>query len=203
MKIAVVGATGKAGSRIVKEALARGHQVTAIARHPEKAPAAPNLTAKAGDAADPAALAKLLAGHDAVISSLRFMDSDPAKLIEAVRKSGVKRYLVVGGAGSLEVAPGRALVDTPEFPAVARGEAGKGREFLNLIRRERELDWTFLSPSALFAPGERTGKFHLGKDELLSDAQGKSWVSMEDFAIAMLDEVEKPKHSRQRFTVGY
>jgi uncharacterized protein len=203
MKIAVVGGTGRAGSRIVTEALARGHQVTAIARHPEKVPQAPNLAAKAGDASDPDALAKILSGHDVVISSLRFVESDPAKLIAAVKKSGVKRYLVVGGAGSLEVAPGKALVDTPEFPAGARGEAGKGREFLNLLRGERELDWAFLSPSALFAPGERTGKFRLGKDQVLSDEQGKSWVSMEDFAIAMLDEVEKPKHSRQRFTVGY
>ena len=203
MKIAVIGATGKAGSRIVKEALARGHQVTAIARHIESVPPAPNLTAKAGDASDASALAKILAGHDAIISSLRFLGSDAAKLVEAVKKSGVKRYLVVGGAGSLEVAPGKQLVDTPEFPAVARGEAGKGREFLNVLRGERALDWTFLSPSALFAPGERTGKFRLGKDQLLTDAHGKSWVSMEDFAIALLDEVERPKHSRARFTVGY
>jgi uncharacterized protein len=110
---------------------------------------------------------------------------------------------VVGGAGSLEVAPGRALVDTPTFPATARPEASKGRDFLNLLRGERDLDWTMLSPSALFAPGARTGKFRLGGDQLLTAADGKSSVSMEDYAIALLDEVEKPQHRRRRFTVGY
>jgi len=203
MNIAVVGATGKAGSRVVTEALARGHRVTAISRHAENAPREPNLTAQAGDASDPDVLAKILSGHDAVISSLRFTESDPAKLIAAVKTSGVNRYLIVGGAGSLEVAPGKALVDTPEFPAHARGEADKGRVFLNMLRGERGLDWAFLSPSMLFAPGARTGKFRLGRDQLLTDAQGKSSISMEDFAIAMIDELERPKHSRQRFTVGY
>ena len=203
MKIAVIGATGKAGSRVVSEALARGHDVTAVSRHPESLPAHPKLTAIRGDADEPAALAKLLAGHDVVISALRFVGSDARKLISAVKQAGVKRYLVVGGAGSLEVAPGRALVDTPTFPEVARPEAGKGREFLNILCGERELDWTFLSPSALFGPGERTGRFRLGGDQLLTSADGKSHISMEDYAIALLDEAEHPRHSRQRFTVGY
>jgi len=204
LKIAVIGATGNAGSRIVEEALKRGHEVTAIARNPEKLGGArPNLVPKKGDAHNPDALAKLLAGHDAAISAVRFVASDPNKLIEAVKKSGVPRYLVVGGAGSLEVAPGKALVDTPNFPAAARPEASRGRDFLNLLRQERDLDWTMLSPSALFAPGARTGKFRLGGDQLLTAADGKSSVSMEDYAIALLDEVEKPQHRGRRFTVGY
>ena len=204
MKIAVIGATGNAGSRIVEEALKRGHEVTAIARNPEKLGGArPNLVPKKGDAHNPDALAKLLAGHDLVISAVRFVASDPNKLIEAVKKSGVPRYLVVGGAGSLEVAPGKALVDTPNFPAAARPEASRGRDFLNLLRQERDLDWTMLSPSRLFAPGPRTGKFRLGGDQLLTAADGKSSVSMEDYAIALLDEVEKPQHRGRRFTVGY
>lgn len=204
MKIVVIGATGNAGSRIVEEALRRGHQVTAIARNPEKLGGArPNLVLKEGDANDPDALAKLIAGHDVVISAIRFIASDPAKLIAAVKKSGVPRYLVVGGAGSLEVAPGKALVDTPDFPAAYRPESSAGRDFLNVLRGERELDWTFLSPSALFSPGARSGKFRLGGDQLLTAADGKSSISMEDYAIALLDEVEKPRHHRQRFTVGY
>jgi uncharacterized protein len=204
VKIAVIGATGNAGSRIVEEALQRGHEVTAIARNAGKLGGArPKLVLQEGDAHDPDALGKLIAGHDAVISAVRFVGSDPHKLIAAVRKSGVPRYLVVGGAGSLEVAPGKALVDTPQFPAAYRPEASKGRDFLNILRQERDLDWTFLSPSALFAPGARTGKFRLGGDQLLTAADGKSSVSMEDYAVALLDEVEKPQHRRRRFTVGY
>ncbi len=203
MKLAVVGATGKAGSRIVKEALDRGHEVTGISRHPENALAHPRLKALKGDAEDPAALAGLLKGHDAVISSLRFVGTDAQKLIAAVKQSGVKRYLVVGGAGSLEVAPGKALFDTPGFPDVAKPESGKGREFLDAIRKEDGLDWSFLSPSTVFAPGERSGKFRLGGDGLLTAADGKSHISMEDYAIALLDEVETPRHIRRRFTVGY
>lgn len=123
-------------------------------------------------------------------------------LIEAVRQADVKRYLVVGGAGSLEVAPGKRLVDQPEFPQIYKPEATKGAEFLTLLRIVTDLDWTFLSPSAMFVPGERTGKFRLGKDALLSGEKGSS-ISFEDYAIAMVDEIEKPVHVRQRFTVGY
>ena len=124
-------------------------------------------------------------------------------MIGAVKKAGVKRLLVVGGAGSLEVSPGVQLVDTPDFPEAYKPEALAGRDFLNVLRGERELDWTFLSPSALFVPGERTGKFRLGTDRLLVDAKGESKISMEDYAIALVDELETPRHSRQRFTVGY
>ena len=202
MKIALIGATGNAGSRILSELSQRGHQVTAIVRKPEAVPALPGVTAVKGDVYDQAGLAKLLAGHDAVISSVHFTASDPRKLIEAVRASGVKRYLVVGGAGSLEVAPGVKLIDTPEFPAIYKAEASGGNVFLDLLYGEKELDWTFLSPSAMFVPGERTGKFRLGKNALLTNDKGSS-ISFEDYAIAFADELESPRHSRQRFTVGY
>jgi putative NADH-flavin reductase len=203
MRIAIIGATGNVGTRIVNELAARGHAVTAIARYPEKAPTHPKVTAAAGDVADPSALAKKLAGHDAVVSAVRFVTSDPAKLIVAVRQSGVKRYLVVGGAGSLLVAPGQRLVDTPGFPAQYKDEALAGAAFLDALRQVTDLDWTFLSPSALFVPGERTGKFRLGGDNLLTAEDGKSWISFEDYAIALADELERPRHIRQRFTVGY
>lgn len=202
-KLALIGASGNVGSKILAEALSRGHEVTGIVRNPEKLPQHPKLTTKRGDVFDADGLAKLLAGHDAVISSVHYTASDPALLLRAVKASGVKRYLVVGGAGSLEVAPGVQLVDTPEFPALYKEEASKGRDYLNLLRGETALDWTFLSPSAVIAPGERTGIFRLGGDQLLVGADGQSRISQEDYAIALIDELEKPAHIRQRFTVGY
>jgi putative NADH-flavin reductase len=177
--------------------------VTAIARHPEKIAAQANVTATRGDVMDQAGLARLLAGHDVAISSVHFLASDPAKLIGAAKESKVGRYLVVGGAGSLEVAPGVRLVTTPGFPVAYKAEAEKGAAFLDLLRAEAELNWTFLSPSALFTAGERTGKFRLGNDQLLTSADGKSSISFEDFAVALADEIERPAHIRQRFTVGY
>lgn len=203
MKIALIGASGARGVKILAEAVSRGHDVTGIARHPEKLAARPHLTAKKGDINDPEGLAKILAGHDAVISSVHFTASDPNLLIAAVKKSGVKRYLVVGGAGSLKIPSGARLVDTPEFPALYKDEALAGAAFLDMLKAEKDLDWTFLSPSAVIAPGARTGKFRLGKDDLLVGADGKSFISEEDYAIAMIDEVERPQHLRQRFTVGY
>ncbi|UPJ52085.1 NAD(P)-dependent oxidoreductase [Bradyrhizobium sp. 200] len=203
MKIAVIGASGNAGSRITAELAGRGHGVTAIARHPEKIAAQANVTPTRGDVMDQAGLARLLAGHDAAISSVHFLDSDPAKLIGAARESKVGRYLVVGGAGSLEVAPGVRLVTTPGFPVAYKAEAEKGAAFLDLLRAEKELNWTFLSPSALFVAGERTGKFRLGTDQLLTAADGKSSISFEDFAVALADEIERPVHICRRFTVGY
>jgi uncharacterized protein len=203
MKIAVTGASGNAGSRITAELASRGHRVTAIARHPENIADLPNVTAVQGDAGDRDAMAKLWAGHDAAISSIHFLASDPEALIGAAKESGVGRYLVVGGAGSLEVAPGVRLVTTPTFPAQYKAEAEKGAAFLDRLRQEPDLNWTFLSPSALFVAGERTGKFRLGTDQLLVAADGKSWISFEDFAVALADEIERPAHLRQRFTVGY
>ena len=203
MKVALIGATGNVGSRLLAELASRGHAVTAIARHPEKALARPGVTPKRGDVHDKAGLAPLLAGHDAVISAVRFSASDPHLLIAAVKAAGVPRYLVVGGAGSLEVAPGQKLIDTPSFPAAYKPEAGAGGAFLELLRGEKDLDWTFLSPSALISAGERTGKFRLGGDRLLTGPDGKSSITYEDYAIALVDELEKPAHSRRRFTVGY
>lgn len=203
MKVALIGASGNVGTRLLAELVSRGHTVTAIARNPEKIPAKPGVTVRQGDAADKAGLAARLKGHDVVISSLRFAGSDPHALIEAVKAAGAKRYFVVGGAGSLEVAPGKRLVDTPNFPEAYKREALKGAEFLQLLRGEKSLDWTFISPSAVFVAGERTGKFRLGGDQLLTDAKGNSSISYEDYAVALVDELEKPAHSRKRFTVGY
>ncbi|WP_159008557.1 NAD(P)-dependent oxidoreductase [Bradyrhizobium sp. S69] len=202
MKIALIGATGNAGSRILAELARRGHAVTAIARNPEKVPTLPGVTAKKADAGDVTGMAAALSGHDAVISSVHFTASDPNKLIAAVTKSGAGRYLVVGGAGSLEVAPGVKLVDTPQFPELYKSEALAGGVFLDLLRKDTSLNWTYLSPSAMFVPGERTGHFRLGRDKLLTNEKGSS-ISMEDYAVAMADEIEKPAHPRQRFTVGY
>ena len=202
MTLALIGASGNAGSRILKELSDRGHQVTAIARHSERIAVLPGVTAVQGDVHDQAQLTALLKGHDTVISAVHFSASDARVLIDAVKAAGASRYLVVGGAGSLEVAPGVTLVSTPEFPEIYKAEALKGLEFLELLRKEPALDWTFLSPSAMFVPGERSGKFRLGKDQLLSNEQGSS-ISYEDYAIALVDEIETPAHRRQRFTVGY
>ncbi len=202
--VAVIGITGNAGSRIANELLARGHQVTGIARDPSRASARPGLRLVAADATRIDALVPLLSQHDAVISATRFADGiDAGTLLAAARAAGVPRVLVVGGAGSLDVAPGVALIDTPQFPDAYKPEAAAGRVFLQALRAEQTLDWTFLSPSALFAPGERTGRFRLGGDQLLADAEGNSHISMEDYAIAMVDELEQPRHTRRRFTVGY
>jgi putative NADH-flavin reductase len=202
--IAILGITGRAGSRIANELLQRGHTVTGIARNSAKAEAKAGLSVQQADARQLDALVPLLHGHDAVISATHFAGGiDAATAIAAAKKADVPRLLVVGGAGSLEVAPAKALVDTPEFPAAYKTEALAGRAFLETLRAEKELDWTFISPSALFEPGERTGSYRAGGDQLLADANGKSWISMEDYAIAMADEIEKPAHSRRRFTVGY
>lgn len=195
MKIAIAGASGRAGSEITKELSRRGHGVTAIARNPEKIAGLPNVTPTQGDVLDQVGLTKLWSGHDVAVSSVHFLASDPHKLIGAARDSKVGRYLVVGGAGSLEVAPGVTLVTTPGFPAEYKAEAEAGSAFLDLLRQEKDLNWTFIS--------ERTAKFRLGTDQLLADANGKSWISFADYAIALADEIERPAHLRQRFTVGY
>jgi putative NADH-flavin reductase len=203
MKIALIGATGNVGSRLLAELLRRGHNVTALARNAERVPAHIGVTAKRADVTDKTELIAALAGHDAVISAVPFTGSNPRILIEAVKAARVLRYLVVGGAGSLEVASGQRLVDAPGFPAQYRDEALAGAAFLDALRAEPELDWTFLSPSALFGAGDRTGVFRLGGDQLLVDEKGNSTISFEDFAVAMSDELEQHAHSRQRFTVGY
>jgi putative NADH-flavin reductase len=203
-KIAIIGATGRAGSQLLEEALRRGHAVTAIARN-----ASSKLGERAGvnikdlDVLDAGALQQAVAGHDAVFTAAHFMGIPASAIIDPVKKAGVKRLLVVGGAGSLFAAPGLKVIDTPNFPAAYKAEAAAGGVYLDTLRQEQVLDWSFLSPSALFVEGERTGKFRLGRDDLLVGADGKSWISFADFAIAFIDELEKPAHARQRFTVGY
>lgn len=203
MKIALVGATGFVGSHLLAEAKRRGHVITAIARRVETVAAAENVVPVRGDLADETDLAAKITGHDAVISAVKFIRTDTAILIQIIKRSKVPRWLVVGGAGSLDVAPGVALVDAPNFPAEYRAEATAGRAFLDTLRNEQELDWTFLSPSAMLEPGPRTGKFRLGGDQLLVDEAGNSHISVADYAVAMIDELERPQHSRRRFTVGY
>jgi putative NADH-flavin reductase len=203
MKIAIVGATGRIGSRLTDEALRRGHTVTAIARKASVAPARAGVTARDADVNDTAAVAAALAGHDVAVVSVSFRAMTAEGVLNAVRNAAVPRLLVVGGAGSLEIKAGVALIDTPEFPEAFKPEAGAARDFLNVLKKERTVDWTFVSPSALIAPGERTGNFRVGKDTLLVAADGKSSISMEDFAVGFLDEIERPVHPRQRFTLGY
>jgi len=212
MKIALIGASGFVGSALRKEALARGHSVTALVTHPEKLAAEPNLTPVKLDVLGEAAMVKRLRGHDAVLSAfsghaqkdvLNYYLRGIRSIIAAVKKAAVPRLLVVGGAGSLNVAPGTQLIDTPQFPQAWKPTAEGARQALQLLRKEPTLDWTMLSPSAFLQPGERTGKFRLGGDDLLAGENGESRISLEDYAVAMLDEIEKPAHSRQRFTVGY
>jgi uncharacterized protein len=214
MKVALIGATGFVGSRLLNEALDRGHEVTAIVRRTDKLPAHPGLTAKQADVNDVDALAALLADHDAVISAYNPDRETPSdvfgrmvagakSIIAATKKAGVKRLLVVGGAGSLEVAPGQQMIDQPDFPAEWKAGAGGTRQYLYLLKEEHDLDWTFLSPAAMLQPGERTGTFRLGGDQLLVDAEGQCRISVEDYAVAMIDELEDPKHTRRRFCVAY
>ena len=203
MKIAVLGATGHVGSPIVAEALRRSHSVTGIVREPWRHEGRQHLLFIKGDANEPQEIAPLLAEHDVVVSAVPFRNSRPALLIDAVRRSRVKRYLVVGGAGSLQIADGTLLVDSPDFPEFVREEATGGKVFLDVLRTVDDLDWTMLSPSALITSGDRTGTFRLGEDTLLTSAAGKSWISYDDYAIALIDEIESPRHVRRRFTVGY
>ena len=203
MKVALIGASGNVGTRILHELARRGHLVTAIARDPSRIPAGEGIEARAGDAANSPALGGMLRGHDAVVSSVRFGDAEPDALIDAVKIAGIRRYVVVGGAGSLEVEPGRRLLDTPNFPPEYRGEAERGAVFLERLRREQGLDWTFLSPPMIIEAGTRTGKFRLGLDLLLKDEAGESRISYEDYAVALVDELENPANVQQRFTVAY
>lgn len=212
MKIAVFGATGNIGSRIITEALNRGHDVTAVMRHPEDYTLEqPHLKVARGDLFRTQDVEAAVFNHDAVVSAYNFTKgAKPSTIVEVVdplinglKQAGVKRLIVVGGAGSLEVAPGRQLVDSPEFPPEFKDAALAHRDALKVYRQEKELDWTYVSPAAYIEPGVRTGTFKTGKDKLITDEQGNSRISMEDFAVAILDELEKPAHIKERFTVGY
>ena len=208
MKVVLFGASGMIGSRILKELLQRGHSVTAVTRNPEKT-AAPGVQAKKGDLTDEASVMAVVQGADAVISAYAPPQESVATLQIATRallaglgKAGVRRLLVVGGAGSLEVAPGLQLVDAPTFPEAWKAIALAHRDILPLLK-DSTLDWTCLSPAALIQPGTRTGKFRLGGTRLVADARGESRISAEDYAVALVDELEKPAHLRQQFTVAY
>ena len=212
MKIALIGASGYVGTALRQELLTRGHQVTALVTHPEKLSAGPNLDVVQADVMDTPAFALRLQGHDAVISAFSghaqgdiysYYMRGVRSIVNAVKAAGVPRLLLVGGAGSLQAAPGIQVLDTPEFPAQWKATAEGARDALTLLRSEPALDWTMLSPSAMLQPGSRTGTFRLGGDQLLVDAQGESRISLQDFAVAMVDELEHPTHSRRRFTVGY
>ena len=202
-KIAIIGATGRAGSQLLEEAMRRGHSVIAIARHASKIGHREHVVTKDVDVHDAQALQEAVAGSDVVLSAAHFSTLPVEAIIEPVKKAGVKRLLFVGGAGSLLLPDGTKVIDSEGFPDEYKPEATAGGQYLETLRKEQDLDWTFLSPSAEFVEGERTGKFRLGKDHLLFGADGKSWITFADFAIALLDEVEHPAHSRQRFTVGY
>ncbi|MBD2754285.1 NAD(P)-dependent oxidoreductase [Spirosoma validum] len=214
MKLAIIGASGFVGSALLDEALQRGHNVTAIVRHPEKITITnPNLTIKQGDAQDAEAVAELVAGQDAVLSAFNAGWANPnlytdfLKGCESIEKgteqAGVKRLLVVGGAGSLEAAPGVQLVDTPQFPAEWKEGATSARDYLNVLRKNTTLDWTFLSPAIMLEPGERTGTFRIGTEQPVFDEKGESKISVSDLAVAILNEIEQPQFIQKRFTVGY
>jgi len=203
MRVSLIGATGNAGSRILAELVRRAHRVTAIVRHPERVPRLDGVVARQCDANRADDLAWLLTDHDVVVSSLHFLHGKADKLIDAVRRAHVSRYVVVGGAGSLDNGSGVKLIDAGGVPEPYKAESRAGCNFLDSLRQTRDLDWTFLSPSAQFVAGERTGIFRIGADTALRDAGGRSWISYEDYAVALVDEIEQPRHSRRRFTVGY
>ena len=212
MKVALIGATGFVGSALLKEALDRGHLVTAIIRHPENLDKHEGLITKAADTYDTPALTTLIQGNDAIISAFNPGWKNPnlyddqvrgtTSIIAAAKTAGIKRVLWVGGAGGLEVKPGVRVVDSPSLPACVRPGSLATIDALEQLRKEPGLEWSFLAPSAEMQPGERTGTFRLGKDQLLVDATGKSSISVQDFAVAMINELEHPGHIRQRFTVG-
>ncbi|MEO8389022.1 NAD(P)-dependent oxidoreductase [Polaromonas sp.] len=213
MNIALIGATGFIGAPILSELLSRGHKVTVLARNPGKVTPQKGLTVVAADALNAGQVAKAAAGHDAVISAYNPGWSEPKihdlhleaskAIVTGIKQAGVKRLLVVGGAGSLYVAPGLQLVDTPEFPAQYKQGALAAREALNQLKLETSLDWSFVSPPIGLAPGERTGKYRLGADDLLPGQNGKpAGISVPDLAVAIVDEIENARHVRRRFTVA-
>ncbi|HET9111644.1 MAG TPA: NAD(P)-dependent oxidoreductase [Ktedonobacterales bacterium] len=212
MKIVLFGASGRIGQRIAREALDRGHEVTAVVRDPSRMPLThERLTTVKGDARVADDVAHVAAGHDIVASAIGPSPDQPLEapseaaraLIAGTRRAGVLRLIVVGGGGSLEAPSGQAVLDTPEFPAAWRPGALAQRDALEVYRAEAALDWTYLSPPMFIEPGERTGHYRAGGEQLVVDAHGSSRISMEDFAIAFVDEIEARKHARRRFTVAY
>lgn len=216
MKLVLFGATGNIGQRIAAEALRRGHEVVGVVRDPEKVQSPdPRVTLVQGDATDAANVARAASGADAIVSAISprpnargqaaaSLTAAARGLLAGARKAKVKRLLVVGGAGSLEVAPGLRLMDAPGFPAAYKAEAQQAADSLDVYRAEGNgLDWTFLSPAAEIRPGARTGKYRTTDDRFLADEKGESSISYEDYAVALLDELEHPKHRGKRFGVAY
>jgi putative NADH-flavin reductase len=209
MKVTLYGSTGKTGTRILDELLRRGHHVTAVIREPGKLEAREGLTVMPGDVNDVAGIVAATKGADALVSAYGPGPESPEKLLPATehmlaaaKQSGVPRFLFVGGAGSLEVAPGVTLIDSGHLPEEWKGIAIAHRDALDMAKSSN-INWTCFSPAAFFAPGERTGKFRIGTDRLLADDSGNSRISMEDFAIALVDELESPRFEGKRFTIGY
>jgi putative NADH-flavin reductase len=212
MKIAVFGASGRIGSRIVTEALNRDIDVTAVVRRPESYTVIhPHLKVAKGDIFNAQDVETGAFNQDVVVSAYNNTQGAPIStitevaipLINGVKQAHTKRLIIVGGAGSLEVSPGVQLVDAPNFPPAYKASALAHRESLKIYQKEKELQWIYVSPSAEIAPGERTGNFRTGTNQLLTDENGKSFISMEDFAVAIVDEILNPRHIRERFTVGY
>lgn len=212
MKIAVFGASGRIGSRIVNEALNRGHDVTAIVRHQQDYTLIhDHLKVSKGDLFKAQDVETGAFDQDAVVCAYSNTRGAPAStiaelpipLIKGLKQAHTKRLIIVGGAGSLEVSKGLQLVDTPNFPVEYKSTALAHRDALKLYQNETELDWTYVSPAEVIQPGVRTGKFRIGSNQLLKDDQGKSFISMEDFAVAVIDEIENPQHIRSQMTVTY
>jgi hypothetical protein len=216
VKIVLFGATGNVGRRIAAEALRRGHDVVGVVRDPAAVSSPdPRITLVQGDATDADSIARIVRGSDAVVSAISprpnprglpqpSLPDNARALIAGLRKAGVRRVLYVGGASTLEIAPGRQLLDEPDFPQAYKAEALEGREALGIWRSEAAgLDWTFLSPAIEIGPGERTGKYRTTDETILFDAHGKSFISFEDYAVAVLDELERPQHVGRRFGVAY
>lgn len=209
MKVVLFGATGKTGSRLLQELVSRGHTVTASARDVSKLSTSPAHEVRQDDLSDAGRIAETIRGADAVISAYAPPADDTDQLVgvtqrqvDAVRRAGVDRLLVVGGAGGLEVAPGVSLIASGHLPAPYLPIATSHVKALAVLRKS-DIDWTYLAPAAFFEPGERKGRFRLGTDELITDATGESRISMEDYAIALVDELERGAHRRKRFSVGY
>jgi len=209
MNVVVYGATGNSGSEIVKELVTRGHKATAVARKVDSLKADKGVTTKADDLSNVDAIAAIIKGADAVVSAYAPPQDDTDALvgvtereIAAVKKAGAGRLVVVGGAGLLEVAPGVTLIKSGHLPAEYLPIATSHEKALAVLRKS-DINWTYLSPGAYFVPGPRTGKFRLGTKELISDAKGESKISFADYAIALVDEIEKPAHERALFSVGY
>jgi len=213
MKVALIGATGFVGSRMMVEALQRGHEVTAIARDLGHLPSVPQLYPASANVFDWEAIASLVVGHDAVIDAFHpgwgtpdsgaLQLSGAQAIVAATKQAGIPRLLVVGSAGTLKIAPCLDFLDTGEYPHEMKATARASRELLRQLRREEELQWTVLTPPAVLEPGARTGSFRLDDDKLVVDENGLSTVSLEDYAVAMIDELENPQHVGQRFTIGY